>query len=332
MCLLHGVGTVATLRWLLIYLWCVPCCSENVHNDSMLKTSYKSGLLALLLLFFCSSQAYSQTRLYQYDGKLPFVQMMLSMMVAMGILDRLPTNTAYGGDYYGSTMPSYPGFSTRGSWRQPPWSSTNYSHLNSASPVWVSPSWGVLPLESYASINYPVHGIRDYSPVWSSADMDGWVNESWETSSWRAQPEQRARQINVTLQNPQKKASSKNNKARYTVPQKPCVTNYCGLKKPDLDGLWVTRNGEMLGIKHHRYLWSDSRSRYLTGQLKIQNEYLVASIDGRQQLLRFKYKLAGNRLLAIQPNGKVRTFTRMRNNRYPEQSIGPVYGPNYYSQ
>ncbi|MDT8281685.1 MAG: hypothetical protein RQ982_02605 [Gammaproteobacteria bacterium] len=100
------------------------------------------------------------------------------------------------------------------------------------------------------------------------------------------------------------------------VRQKPCVTEFCGLKKPDLDGLWVAQDGELLGIKDNRYLWADSNSRYLSGQLNIENEYLLANIDGLDKLLRFKYKLAGDHLLTMRPDGMIREFTRMSRDQY----------------
>ncbi|RKZ58400.1 MAG: hypothetical protein DRQ44_14755 [Gammaproteobacteria bacterium] len=107
--------------------------------------------------------------------------------------------------------------------------------------------------------------------------------------------------------------------------EKPCITDFCGLKKPNLNGLWVAQDGEMLGIKNKRYLWSDGDSRYLTGQLKVQNEYLLANVDGHEKLMRFKYKLAGNHLLTMQPDGKIREFVRTPNNRYDGQYPGYGY-------
>ena len=106
-------------------------------------------------------------------------------------------------------------------------------------------------------------------------------------------------------------------KKRYQqLSQKPCVTEFCGLKKPNLNGLWVSQDGEMLGINNHRYLWSDGSSRYLTGQIKVQNEYLVTSVDDHDKLIRFKYKLAGNNLLTMQPDGTIREFKRMNRSQY----------------
>lgn len=95
----------------------------------------------------------------------------------------------------------------------------------------------------------------------------------------------------------------------------PCVTPFCGLKKPYLDGLWMAPDGEMLGIRNQRYLWSDGDSRYLTGQMKVQNEYLLANVDGHNTLMRFKYKLANGRLLTLQPDGTMREFVRIPTNQ-----------------
>ena len=336
----------------------------------MLKPIHNLLIAVLLLIISCSQIVYADTKVYQYDGKLPFVQMMLNMMVAMGILDRLPANGAYGGSSSFS-----------------PWSrqSNPYSRAFAmqglSSPLtetpWGSPSWGVLPVDSYTR-NYSNYEQPGYSPAWSSADLDGWVNEPWDSSVWneeaktpvalssqaqRALPAQQTVPLvqnfnyNVTPNTsdqvsqappPQVRTSQprqsplaklarpaaanhanrqqvrqQNNRQsnpsplRKKLKQKPCVTEFCGLKKPSLNGLWVAKNGEMLGVKNHRYLWNDSNSRYLTGQLKVQNEYLLASVDGHDnKLMRFKYKLAGNHLLTMQPDGKTREFVRMQPGQY----------------
>jgi len=88
-----------------------------------------------------------------------------------------------------------------------------------------------------------------------------------------------------------------------------------------LKGLWVAQNGELLGINNQKFLWSDGTERYITGQIKIQNEYLLARVEGKEQLMRFKYKLAGDHLLTMQPDGVIREFIRMS----PEQFYGNYY-------
>ena len=346
-----------------------------VHNNHMLKALQKTLIAALLLIVFCSQTVYAQTKVYQYDGKLPFVQMMLSMMVAMGILDRLPSNGAYGG--YSSISP-WSRFSS-------PYTRAMALQGLSSSPItntaWGNPGWGVLPVESYTRNYYSDYGQPGYTPYWSSTDLAGWVDEPWDSSVWNAEANEPAngfanqaqnvpaqqpaplvqnfnynvppntpnqvlqaptpppqmrpsrqqrsplaklsqpansvnrenRQQNAQRTNQQRKPSP----LRKQLKQKPCITEFCGLKKPTLNGLWVAQNGEMLGVKNHRYLWSDSSSRYLTGQLKIQNEYLLANVDGYDdKLMRFKYKLAGNHLLTMQPDGKTREFVRMPVDQY----------------
>jgi len=107
-------------------------------------------------------------------------------------------------------------------------------------------------------------------------------------------------------------------KPRGKSREKACITEFCGLKKPNMTGLWVAQNGEMLGIKGEKFLWADSSERYLAGYLKIENEYLVASVEGSNRLMRFKYKLAGDHLLTMQPDGVIREFIRT--------SPGEIYG------
>ena len=62
-----------------------------------------------------------------------------------------------------------------------------------------------------------------------------------------------------------------------------------------------------------------------TGEIKLQNEYLLARVEGSEQLMRFKYKLAGDHLLTMQPDGKIREFIRTPGNfsgQYPAQGYG----------
>lgn len=333
----------------------------------MLKLFAKNMIFVFLLTVVGGQFVHAEVKHYQYDGKLPFVQMMLNMMTAMGIIDRIPVNGRYG--RYGN-YGNYGNYGRYGRYGASPYSSSSwlqpeYGGYNLESSPWGSPTWGVLPPESYA--------------------LDGWVNESWETSQWnpKSQIVQRSMEVpqqstanqqsqnvpvlqNQTSQNqrpqnysPLAKIAQPN---QYRVPpdaiehgrqssspsnnqvkQKPCITDSCGLKKPNLNGLWVSQNGEMLGIKANTYLWSDGDSRYLTGIIKVENEYLVTSIEGHDQLLRFKYKFSGNNLLTMEPNGEVREFVRMSANQYQnyrqnyeyyqnQEYSNPEYHQNYYGE
>jgi hypothetical protein len=405
----------------------------------MLKTLSKSLFFASLLTISGTQTVSAEVKQYQYDGKLPFVQMMLNMMVAMGMLDRVPVSGLYGAPAYpGSSLSNWnnpymralalrglsPGLASSylsnpyalnsttqnlyglnpnsgygnnpfltSPWLQSPWSQPA---LNAASPVWGSPEWGVLPVESYPQYNN-----------WSGTDLTGWVNEPWETSSWNpdaenvkddhtrdenpshsspvnsplvqiynssdgtqsrvesrpsrpsAQPPQNSRYNPSPLsklappdyrdyppmngpyagpsQRPSYSPPREPSHAQTRGYQKPCITDFCGLKKPDLDGFWVAQNGEMLGIKNQEFLWSDGASRYLTGRIKIENEYLQALVEGSNKIMTFKYKLAGNHLLTLQPDGVIREFTRMTANQYYEQypyaqyqGYGQTFGNDYY--
>ena len=366
-----------------------------------LKTLTRITIFALLLAVSGSQIAHAQTRLYQSDSKLPFVKMMMSMMEAMGVLDRVSNNRAYGAYGYPGSNYTNNTFS-RSPWQQSPWTQ---SAFGGASPAWGSPDWGVLPTHRYSYNSYGPYGTR-----WSSTDLDGWVKEPWESSEWnpeaeaktqvqppvqmrapqQAQPaqpiipivqnfnynspealQQRERpgnnvrandrlnniqQKNRQLSGPsplakllpsrqnsrpavplgaqarsqfsQSQLSAKQSKKQHRQ-EKPCVTDFCGLKKPNLNGLWVAQDGEMLGIKNKRYLWSDGDSRYLTGQLHVQNEYLLANVDGQEKLMRFKYKISGNHLLTMQPDGNIREFVRTPNNRYDGQYPGYGYDQGY---
>ena len=412
----------------------------------IVKTLSKSILFALLFTLMASQIVRAEVRVYKSNSNMPFIRMMLGMMDAMGVLDRVPTNSAYGGypssPWSNSTNPYmralarrgiYPGSSSslyknpymnnlygnnaysgygqnpfiRSPWGQSPWTQSGQYGSPYASPPWGSPDWGVLPTQSYSAYGYPNYG----QSYWSSSDLDGWVNEPWETSDWNSNAERsntstqtqapqqiQAPQPNVplvqnfnlvvpenvqpdrqrneglntrqgnalsyqsssplsklappgppaqgmnmrpatpqrsqsplykrTMQQPgsQRPGSQQNRKQppRGEIRQRPCVTEFCGLKKPSLNGLWVTQNGEILGVNKQKFLWSDGTERYLTGEIKIQNEYLVARVEGREQLLHFKYKLAGDHLLTMQPDGMTREFIRMSPEQYYQH-----YGNNY---
>ena len=448
---------------------------------------------------------HAQRNLYRSDNGGPFIRMMLTMMDAMGMIDKMPNNGLYGG--YGNNLMSpwsnqsnpytraltlrgiYPGAASlygspysnnllgnnpfaRTPWLQSPWlNNGEYGQYGSpyASPLWGSPDWGVLPAEKYSP-----YGQSSYGELWSETDLDGWVDEPWESSEWNPNAEksetpsaqaQAYRQgqtsqsavssqpqvplvqnFNITVpdtaqlgsnqgsnqggnsganrdsgqpgrdaygysnahpgvsgnrsplarlaqpgpplqqsgrppaqqrkpspllkrsmqqpgamqyqpgpsqpgpsqpgrqqprqqlqwQGPQPQGNqlsrSQQPGSRQPGPQsqqpgnqvreRPCISEFCGLKKPNLNGLWVAENGEMLGISGQKFLWGDAEERYLTGLIKIQNEYLLASVEGSDRLMRFKYKIAGDHLLTMQPNGTIREFIRT--------TPGELYG-SYYS-
>jgi hypothetical protein len=138
--------------------------------------------------------------------------------------------------------------------------------------------------------------------------------------SWGQQPMTQATQSRQPSRSQPKNQPGQ--KHRNQLNQKPCITEFCGLKKPNMNGLWVAQDGEMLGINDGKFLWADASERYLEGYIKIENEYLLASVEGSERLMRFKYKLAGDRLLTMQTDGTIREFIRT--------SPGELYN-GYYS-
>lgn len=433
-----------------------------------LRSLPKPLFAGLLMMFSVSQPASAEIKLYQYDGKLPFAQMMLNMMVAMGVLDRIPTHGPYAGyglhTYPGSSLSTYnnpyaralalrgiyPGSSylrnlygnsaylrslygnnynlnnpfIRSPWLQSPWSMSTFGNSPYTNSLWSNPNWGVLPYDStspYDAVNDVVDGAMWDAPIWSQSEIDGWIDEpwsddSWETSSWnpdaytKRPADKTQAAVNQTaplIQNfnygvppdarqgaqggrhaskppanrsrkpsplsklappayqprsqqparpgheqsrpsPLRKRMGQNYADEYATPPKKkkssekrypgpaCVTEFCGLMKPDMDGLWVAQNGEMLGIKDERYLWSDGYSRYLTGHMKIQNEYLLANVDGHDTLMRFKYKLAGNHLMTLRPDGTIQEFARIPVSQLSADDFYSVpygadrYGPDRY--
>ncbi len=306
----------------------------------MIKALTQKVTLILLLSLLSSQFVHAEIKNYQYDGKLPFVQMMLNMMVAMGILDRVPVSGIYNRyGQYGVSNNRYAGLWNRGN--------SNWGNTNGNSTNWGQPRWGVLPEESYSQNNYSWYGPQGTSPVMKS-DLDGWVNEPWEMSVWNNKKQNKkngserssndfaAKEDDGNRLQSTKQATDKRSiklKQPIRLKQKACVTDFCGLQAPSLNGLWVSQEGEMLGVKNNSFLWSDGQSRHLTGNIKLKNNYLLVSADDSQQRMYFKYKLDGNHLLMMQPDGRVRDFRRVSNGQSGSSGYVPTMqgnSRNYY--
>ena len=78
--------------------------------------SHVKVLLGVLLTCFMLNQPLqASTKVYQYNGDMPFIEMMLNMMVTMGMIDKIPPNFLANGNYYNNpamTNPytNHPGF------------------------------------------------------------------------------------------------------------------------------------------------------------------------------------------------------------------------------
>ncbi len=72
-------------------------------------------LLGVLLTSFMLNQSLqASTKFYQYNGDMPFIEMMLNMMVTMGMIDKIPPNfiANYNNPYMANPYTDYPGFNS----------------------------------------------------------------------------------------------------------------------------------------------------------------------------------------------------------------------------
>lgn len=73
-------------------------------NSSRDMAYMKMIMKRLISIFFISSlfiySTQAEVRYYRYDSDMPFIEMMLNMMVAMGMIDRIPPGFINRGGYY----------------------------------------------------------------------------------------------------------------------------------------------------------------------------------------------------------------------------------------
>ncbi|MCW8935254.1 MAG: hypothetical protein OQK98_11070 [Gammaproteobacteria bacterium] len=174
-------------------------------------------IIRILIITLCViSSAQANSRLYQSKGDLPFVEMMLGMMTAMGMIDEVPAYLTNQGNYNNSDF------------------SQGYIYQ----PGFNAPL--VYPGQNPGSVNYPQN-------------------------------------IN---------------------------------KRIRLDGVWITQHGEMLGIKGRQFLWSDGKSRYLTGEFVRRPKDFSLKVSQSGYIASYQYLLDGNYMQTRDTNGVVRSFVR----------------------
>ena len=223
---------------------------------SYMKKSISIVLLALLIS--SAPDALSKVKFYKSNTNLPFVEMMLSMMVAMGILDKIPPQFV---------SPTY--FQPGAGWGNP---YLRYSRLG----LYPASLGGVSPLitrSGGASPLYPgLTGIPSYKhlqPVYP------------QYSPFRSQH----------FEKPLKKKKYK----RKSVAKPPASQLYAeGFSKSSLNGLWMSDYGEMFAIKNGRFFWTDGQKNYIHGVMEITNDHVVASIENSDRVITYQYKIKGD--------------------------------------
>ena len=202
-----------------------------------------SGFLisGILLLSLVCQPVNADMKYYQYNGDMPFIEMMLNMMVAMGMIDKVPPG-----------MPAYNGF---------------YTNPYMGSPYQTQPYFNGFPARPDMASAMPP-GMLTGPPV-----------------SLMNQPS-----ANMPCSNPS------------------CINPF---QAERLNGVWLSRQGEMLGIKNRQFLWSDGYSRYLNGQIKINPQAFTLKTAANVPSVSYQYQLNNNRLQTRDTNGIVRQFVRM---------------------
>jgi len=163
-------------------------------------------LPAIFLSLFISRAAIARAQYYQYNGNLPFVEMMLDMMTAMGMLDKIPPQfmaNGYGGynglNYY-NNLSLRNALLNRGGWNSLALSSPglNLPNLNllglnasGLNPYGINP-YGLNPysmspysMSPYGMSPYGMNGLslynsRGVNPLWASP----WLASSRPGSPW----------------------------------------------------------------------------------------------------------------------------------------------------
>ncbi len=250
-------------------------------------------IVVLAIAIGLSSHAEAKTKIYKSNTSLPFVEMMLSMMVAMGILDKIPPELiGYGG---------YPAS---------PWSHQGLGYQSLGNKYLMNQYLASRHLGN----RYP--GAGGYSPLTS-----------------RMYPGMYGGNVSPFYQNPMLgfPGASPFNNHRYRnsyqrgtngwLPMKrsSCVGGSCLSQRGNsLSGLWIGEDGEMLGIKNDQFLWTDGQDKHMTGLMNISDDHVEANIDGSDRQISYDYRVQGNELLTKDSSGVLRRFRRY-------QAVPPVY-------
>lgn len=252
------------------------------------------AVVVLAIVIGLCGNAVAKVKIYKSNSDLPFVEMMLGMMVAMGILDKIPPEFI-GLNRYGSSPYGYNNLSYRDRIKQ----YLARRHLANRYPG------GIYPGSRYPGygVSYPVsrglypnrYGVGT-APFYQNP-MSGFPSSS---------PFGHSRNYN---------------RHDSWQPMRPstCVGGSCLARSSNsLNGLWVGDDGEMLGIKNDQFFWTDGQELHMSGLMNVSDDHVVANIDGSNEQISYDYRVQGNELLTRDEGGVIRVFWRY-------QPIPPVY-------
>jgi hypothetical protein len=274
----------------------------------------------ITLVLFCTAlvtafSADARVKYYRYSGNLPFVEMMLEMMAAMGIIQRVPGNGldgVYAGGGYGglASMLSqrglpYSGYSPYGGYS--PYSGyspyNGYSSYSGYSPY---SNYSALPYSGYGG--WPGTGYGSGVPL-TINPLSGFPGGLSRYSSWNNPYNSAYRPYDALPFD--RNLYRALNYDRYDHYDDGCYDGVCDgayARYRNIDGLWVANNGELLGLRDGRFLWSDGSNAYTTGIIERTPVLMRAYIDDSDKQVVYRYKLIGNEMLTIDASGTLRIF------------------------
>lgn len=219
------------------------------------------SIVLLTVLISSAPDALAKTKFYKSNTNLPFVEMMLSMMVAMGILDKIPPQFV---------SPTY--FRPGAGWGNP---YGRYSQLG----LYPASLGGVSPLNSRLGGVSPLYSGLTGIPSYKHSQL-GYPKYS-----------------PFKPQHFQKPLNRKQYK-RKSVVKPPASRLYAeGFSKSSLNGLWMSDFGEMFAIKNGRFFWTDGQKNYIHGVMEITSDHVVASIENSDKVITYQYKIKGDELI-----------------------------------
>ena len=277
------------------------------QNTARMIPALKKAMVFVMLsaVLLTAVNADASVKYYRYSGNMPFIDMMLEMMAAMGMIHKVPANGMYGG-YAGGRYGVLSSLLSQRGWPNGSYSPySGYSPYSAYSPYSPYSNYSGFPRSGYSgwpgtgygsgvplTIN-PLLGFRGGSPgysSWSNPYRSGY-------GPYDAAPFDRnlGRALNYD---------------QYDNYYDGCYGGNCdGLysRYRNLDGLWVDdNNGEMLGLRDGRFLWTDGSTAYTTGVIERTPVLMRAYIDDSDQKIVYRYKLIGNKMLTIDASGTLR--------------------------
>ena len=78
-----------------------------------------------------------------------------------------------------------------------------------------------------------------------------------------------------------------------------------------MDGLWVSTNGEKLGLRDDQFMWTDGKGQHLSGSIYITPFTMRANIDATRRTVIYRYRYYGNEMVTMSNDGTMRSFKRI---------------------